>query len=153
MLLTAAIAVVFSPISVRAQGEGVTAKEIETFGKDFQGKKIQMTATLSEVSDLWVKLKLKDDRFVGLFVEDSKGDLFQYAFATKEKYGRTLLQMKKGDRMLLTGTVRSVDGTYVLLVETISTEVPPGGDDKKQGEGVTAKEIETFGKDFQGKKI
>lgn len=119
MLLIAVIAVVFSPISVRAQGEGVTAKEIETFGKDLQGKKVQMTATLSVVSDTWVKLKLKDDRFVGLFVKDSKGDPFQYAFASKEKYGRTLLQMKEGDKMLLTGTVRSVGGTYVLLVDDI----------------------------------
>ncbi len=119
MLLTAVIAVAFSPISACAQSEGVTAKEIEIFGKDLQGKKVQMTATFFEVNDTWVRLILNDDRFVGLFVNDSKGDLFQFAFASKEKYGRTLLQMKRGDKMLLTGTVRSVDGRYVLLVDDI----------------------------------
>ena len=98
---------------------GVTAKEIETFGKNLQGKVVQMTATLCEVSDTWVRLKLEDDRAVGLYVWDSKGDLFQYAFASKEKYGRALLQLKKGDKMLLTGTVRSVDETYVLMVHNI----------------------------------
>lgn len=119
MLLIAVIGMVFSPISVRAQDEGVTAKEIQTFGEELQGEKVKMTATLHELDDQWVRLKLKDDRFVGFFVHDSKGDLFQYAFASKEKYGRTLLQMSRGEPMLLTGTVRSVGGTYVLLVDDI----------------------------------
>ena len=103
----------------KKQGENVTAKEIETFGNELQGKHVQMTAKFVEVSDTWVKLKLKDNSFVGLWVKDSNGDLFQFAFASKEKYGRTLLQMKKGADMRLTGTVRSIGGTYVFLVDEI----------------------------------
>ena len=71
MLLIAVIGMVFSPISVRAQDEGVTAKEIQTFGEELQGEKVKMTATLHELDDQWVRLKLKDDRFVGFFVHDS----------------------------------------------------------------------------------
>jgi ribosomal protein L37AE/L43A len=103
----------------KKQGENVTAKEIETFGNELQGKHVQMTAKFVEVSDTWVRLKLKDNSFVGLYFKDSNGDLFQFAFASKEKYGRTLLQMKKGADMRLTGTVRSIGGTYVFLVDEI----------------------------------
>jgi hypothetical protein len=101
------------------KGQEVTAKEIEIFGKDLLGKRCHMNCKFEEVSDTWVKLLLRDESFVGIYVRDSKDTLFQYAFANKKKYGRDLLKMTKGDRLCLIGTVESVESTYVFMVEEI----------------------------------
>lgn len=97
----------------------VTSKEIETFGNELLGKLVEIACKFSEVSDVWVRNLLRDDRFVGIMVDDSDNNYFQYVFANKKKYGRTLLQMKKGDRLRLIGKVQRVEDRYVFMVEEI----------------------------------
>jgi len=97
----------------------VTAKEIETFGGDIVGQRRQMACRFIEVSDTWVRLLLRDDRYVGLMVTDEKGTIFQYSFAKKDKYGKELVDLKAGTGMRLIGTIAIVDATYVFLVEEI----------------------------------
>lgn len=98
---------------------GVTAKEIETFGKELTGKRIQMSAKFHQVSDTWVKFSLKDESYVGFMVWDNNGDLFQYAIANKEKYGLILLELKKRQNIGLSGIVEIVDRTTFLFVDDI----------------------------------
>ena len=62
---------------------------------------------------------MHDNRFVGVIVYDSNDVFFQYVFANKEKYGRALLQMKKGDLLRLIGKVQKVEDIYVFMVEEI----------------------------------
>ena len=88
--------------------EAVTAKEIETFGKNLIDKRCQIDCKFVKVSDSWVNLLLKDDKFVGIYLEDSKGVYFQFAFANKEKYGRDFLKMDMGEKLRLIGTVKEV---------------------------------------------
>jgi hypothetical protein len=151
ILLVVVACVSFSTKVAQAQGTNVTAKEIEIFGNDLQGKSIEMIAKFDEVSDTFVRLMLKDNNFVGFRVIDSKGNLFQFAFANKEKYGRTLLQMKNGDDMRLTGRVREIDTQYVFLVETISATSSPEADDKKKGTGGPPRKSKLSGTILKGK--
>ena len=109
----------------------VTAKEIESVGSALEGKGVVMVATFFEVDDLWapsIEDVLKDDtwakamkfnRLVGFTVIDRTGDPFVSAFASKEKYGRILLQMKQGKKIRLSGRVKSGPGGNVLLVVDI----------------------------------
>ncbi|MBW2648046.1 MAG: hypothetical protein JRE23_18150 [Deltaproteobacteria bacterium] len=94
----------------------VTPKEIETFGNELLGKRVEMACKFSGVSDTWVRILLGDNRFVGFHVRDK---LFQFVFANKEKCGRALLHLKSGDRLRLIGKVQRVQGTYVFMVEEI----------------------------------
>lgn len=98
----------------------VTTKEIETFGDTLTEQRLQMRGTFSEVSDTWVRLLLRDDRYVGFFIHDSKGELFQYAFANKEKYAHALLSLTRGDPILLMGSVAKVDSRFVFIADQIS---------------------------------
>src|SRR5262249_42092051 len=68
-----------------ADARSVTAKEIETFGGELLGQRCAMDGTFVEVDNGWVELLLQDRRYVGVFMEDSRGKLFQYAFADKSK--------------------------------------------------------------------
>ena len=100
--------------------DGVTAKKIETFGKELTGKRIQMSAQLDRVSDTWVKSLLNnDERLVGLMVRDKNGDLFQFVVANKDKYGLILLEMKRGQDIQLTGKILRVEDTFFLFAEDI----------------------------------
>ena len=100
--------------------DGVTAKKIETFGKELTGKRIQMSAQLDRVSDTWVKSLLNnDERLVGLMVRDKNGDLFQFVVANKDKYGLILLEMKRGQVIQLTGKILRVEDTFFLVAEDI----------------------------------
>ncbi len=105
-------------------GKDVTAKEIETFGKELVGKPCVMRCKFQMVSDTWVRNLLRDDRFVGFFVIDSKGEQFQFVFADKEKHGRKLIAMNRGENLLLIGKVQTVESSvrtkyYAFMVEEI----------------------------------
>lgn len=113
-----------SPAGIPSSKKGhstseVTAKEIETFGEKLTGQRCELVCKFRDVSDTWVKLLLNDDSYVGIFVTDSKGVYFQYAFADKEKYARQLIQMKKNEPLRLIGKVEAVGSKYVLMVEEI----------------------------------
>ena len=100
--------------------DGVTAKKIETFGKELTGKRIQLSAQLDRVSDTWVKSLLNnDEQLVGLMVRDKNGDLFQFVVANKEKYGLILLEMKRGQDIQITGKILRVEDTFFLFAEDI----------------------------------
>ena len=100
--------------------DGVTAKKIETFGKELTGKRIQLSAQLDRVSDTWVKsLRNNDEQLVGLMVRDKNGDLFQFVVANKEKYGLILLEMKRGQDIQITGKILRVEDTFFLFAEDI----------------------------------
>jgi hypothetical protein len=118
-MLVAMFAMSLPAIAGESKDAVVTAKEIETFGNEMQGQRREMACKFSQVSDTWVQLLLRDNRFVGVMVEDSNGDLFQYAFASKEKYGRELIKMKRGDSLRLVGKVQKVGSTYVFMIEEI----------------------------------
>jgi len=113
------------------QAPEVTAKEIETFGKELVDKRREMVCKFINVSDTWVRQLMKDDRLVGFTVKDRKGDFFQYVFADKEKYGRDLVKMERGTSLRLIGTIEdrryvvepnppSDTPHYVFMVEEIS---------------------------------
>ncbi|QJX00303.1 hypothetical protein FTUN_7928 [Frigoriglobus tundricola] len=89
-----------------ASGTDVTGAEIETFGAELVGKPCVMTCRFHSVSDIWVRLLLRDESYVGFFVTDSKGDLFQWVFASKERHGRKLIAMRRGNGLKLVGRVK-----------------------------------------------
>jgi hypothetical protein len=97
----------------------VTAKQIETFGGDLIGQRRQMACEFREISDAWVRQLLRDDSYVGLMVVDGKGTFFQYAFAKKDRYGKELVDLKRGTPIRLLGTVAKVGTRYVFLVDEI----------------------------------
>ena len=47
----------------------VTAKEIETFGEELVGKKCQMACIFNKLDDGWVRLKLHDPSFIGVYID------------------------------------------------------------------------------------
>jgi hypothetical protein len=101
----------------------ITSKEIETFGNDMLGKQVQMICRFGELDNTWVRLFLgpiNSDRDVGFSVYDQKGDLFQYAFADKAKYGRALLNLKQGQEIRIVGGILKVEDRYFLLASEIS---------------------------------
>jgi hypothetical protein len=99
--------------------EEVSAKEIEVNGKELEGQRRAMTCSFVEVKNVWVDLLLKDSDYVGVFVRDSKGELFQYGFADKAKFGKQLLNMKRGDKMRLIGKIKQVDVKFGFMIEDI----------------------------------
>jgi len=88
-----------------------TEKEIETSGRDLTGHRLQMEGTFRRVDNSAVGTFLGNDPdYVGLSVHDKNGDLVQYVFASKAKYGGDLLKLKYGDKIRLTGFVRYLGG-------------------------------------------
>jgi hypothetical protein len=95
----------------------VTAKMLEVFGEKYRGKTVQMSGCRFVDVDSGYANMLADgfhapeyrDR-CGFFVRDSKGDLFQLAFASKDTYGTTLLELKCGAAVALKGKCVELPG-------------------------------------------
>lgn len=99
--------------------EETTAKEIEVYGKELEGKQRMITGKFVQVSNTWVELLLKDDSYVGFYVTDGKGALFQYSYAKKDKFGKLLLDLNRNDKLQISGRIQKVDICYSLMIEEI----------------------------------
>jgi hypothetical protein len=111
------------PVVVGGGLRMVTPKEIETFGEDLLRQPCQMVCVFLKLDDTWVRLLLADDRYVGIYLEDSNGQLFQYAFAKKDAYGRKLLNLARGTEVLLTGNIRRINDTFAFFADEIEWPV------------------------------
>jgi hypothetical protein len=105
----------------------VSAKELETVGERFDKKTVKMPGcTFVEVDNFWVNAmpgvtvsanglvsmidRREHEKWIGLNVRDSKGDFYNYAFASKQAYADMLLKLKEGQPLNLRGVVIELDG-------------------------------------------
>lgn len=111
----------------------VTAKTLEVFGEKYKGQIVQMSGCrFIDISNtypnMFVELHAPEYRnYCGLSVEDSKHDIFLFAFALKEEYGATLLGLKRGDAIALKGKcvgIPLLTSKYGLLCTEIKVGQP-----------------------------
>lgn len=101
--------------------KGTSAKEIEVFGSDMLGKPVEMYCRFASIDNTCLELSsLRNRDFVGFYVYDKKGELFAHAFADKAALGRTLLDLRRGQVILLRGELYQVDREYFFSVKEIT---------------------------------
>jgi hypothetical protein len=120
----------------------VDSKRLETFGSEFVGRQVRFTnAKWWKTSTTWITnlpnvqvssnglLTRYDakaaDRWVGFNFTDSKGELFNYAFASKAEWGEFLLALEKDQPINLVGTVIKLENSQYFGVIVFAIEKVP----------------------------
>lgn len=93
--------------SLGAESREVTAKQMEVFGPEMVGQNVCMTGEFKEISQTWPDMYDLSEAMIGFFMDDSEGDLFQFAVADKATFAKTLFQFRKGDTIRACGKIEA----------------------------------------------